>query len=119
MKELKLQDYLHFYLGAPCYKKNSTITNKHPEILTTRLYDWCKSSGCRTVKLVLRPLSDMTEIEANDNELVDVQKGLLSFGERLQMYMTATQFAKCLKMRFDLFGLIPAGLAIDSTTITN
>lgn len=67
-------------------------------------------------KPILRKLCDMTQDEAKSLNLVDIQIGLLAFHD-LPMYLTAAQFYECLKLHFDLFGLIESGLAIDATTL--
>lgn len=120
-KELK--DYLHLYLGCLCYKRLSTVTNKRPQVLTTRLYDWAIGGiRCQTIIPILRPLSDMTDGEmqecgnmvydfSNDEELNKWQPSDFEIG------LAPEQFYWLLSKHFDLFGLIESGLAIDATTL--
>jgi hypothetical protein len=71
---------------------------------------------------ILRPLSGLTEqecIKANS-----FGKGGLDLDENLKGYYTNTacffdpeEFKYLLSIGIDLFGLIPAGLAIDKTTL--
>lgn len=64
-----------------------------------------------SLKLILRPLSDMTEEEMIEVD-VDVPN-ILSEYEKLR----PTAFSFLLSKGFDLFGLIDAGLAIDKTKL--
>lgn len=76
------------------------------------------------VKPILRPLSDMTEGELQEcgnlvYDFSDDQSGLDLNNHKLEDFLltTSEQFHWLLKKGFDLFGLIPAGLAIDKTSI--
>lgn len=63
------------------------------------------------IRLLLRPLSDMTEEE------IAYKKSILTETENLALYeeQVAEMFRYMLSKGFDLFGLIEAGLAIDKT----
>ena len=141
-KELKY--YVPFYLGCECItpdgimvlnginttdvrysvwfyckwsdKKNCYLPKQNGEILGKQSLVG-KAYKYSDIKLVLRSLSDMTEKEAKEMDLSDVQKGLLAFGHKLQMYMTPNQFNSCLKNHFDLFGLIESGLAVNAAEL--
>ncbi len=63
------------------------------------------------VKPILRPLSDRTKIELEDYNNLGHSTGT-SWGD---IELQAKRTALLLKQGFDLFGLIPAGLAIDKT----
>lgn len=112
------KDYLHLYLG--CEVK----TNKYGVGLLDSVSKTCvhvefeKSINgffFDDVKLLLRPLSDMT-----DKETIDVKKHY----DPVEKYIETGTFivangklhAYLLKQRFDLFNLIEDGLAIDKTT---
>lgn len=84
------------------------------------------------MKLILRPLSDMTEEEmeelypeGNYNDYLEEGAGFISpdmtyftRDEWLAYYqMPYPSIPKALKLGFDLFGYIPAGLAIDRNSI--
>lgn len=64
----------------------------------------------KQIKPLLRPLSDMTEAEGKvlGNVVLNRDTG--------ETNCMSHQFAYLLSKQFDLFGLIPAGLAINSTT---
>lgn len=165
---MKLQDYAHYYIGAPCF--NTWFTPDHDA------YDagW-KLSGIRTdnekcymlenetdvtwvdsIALKLRRLEDMTRedmkaiwqiifnrpfhkngsivwIDKEDNGCA--KRFVMSSGvERVGIEINGNVWADSdlhhykfsptiifhylLQQGFDLFGLIPAGLAIDIKTIT-
>lgn len=118
--EVKLKDVLHLYLG-------SQYRIRYIDYLSNQFTVWSELTSSRLsklddlsiaeIQLQLRLLSSMTEEEANEFDLVDVQKGLLAFGHRLQMYMTPNQFKKCLDNHFDLFGLIESSQAINKSSI--
>ena len=137
MKELK--DYLHLYLGCQFVMKiNGT------ERLTAQMNFGADALNASldskepiTPILILRPLSDMTQDEA------DVIWGILDWNERITGVARITDIIRefdvieedndttsnahwgylckilpyLLKYGFDLFGLIDAGLAIDKTTL--
>lgn len=128
-----IKDYLHLYLGCECrfspYSEQSWIAKMTTEDLHRfggRL-DWMKP--------ILRPLSDMTEEEWKSKMMefsVDVvsaynspftmfcdkPKHILILENRLQTNtLRFNDGMILLKMGFDLFGLIEAGLAIDLTKL--
>ena len=137
MKELK--DYLHLYLGCQFVMKING-----PERLTAQMNFGADALNASldskepiTPILILRPLSDMTQDEA------DVIWGILDWNERITGVARITDIIRefdvieedndttsnahwgylckilpyLLKYGFDLFGLIDAGLAIDKTTL--
>lgn len=86
------------------------------------------------VKLILRPLSDMSEEEAkelllmNDGEATKIHKitnggityGIRNDSEKYTRYfgsLNPPQFVYLLSRGFDLFELIPAGLAIKQSAV--
>lgn len=122
----QIKDYLHLYLGC------KFIHNVHKgvfELCGYNIYEaYAQNSlgvstfDARQIKLILRPLSDMTpsefkEVEAYHPETkrwLDV--GHLDDGGKVQFdswspYVTVYLLSK----GFDLFGLIEEGLAIDKT----
>lgn len=143
MKELK--DYLPFYIGCECVtpdgvmifnclnvndnrnnvwfycrwndKKNCYEPKKNAEVL---LKSSCvgKSFKYSEIKLILRSLSDMTKKEQEEYDGIDnFQIEFCSDEQALRMECEAEKTQFLLSKRFDLFGLIEAGLAIDSTTL--
>lgn len=85
---MDLKDYLHLYFGCPA------IVNYDGEDFRSKIESVDLMYPRLVKKLILRPLSDITEIKEQDF------RWLLSKG-------------------FDLFGLIHAGLAIDAKEVEN
>lgn len=133
-KELK--DSLHLYLGCECVtpdgvmilnglnindsrnkvwfycrwddKKNCYLPKQNADILGKQSLVG-KSYALTNIKPILRPLSDMTEEEANKYYAI---KGANAFNP-----FEGASVAFLLSKHFDLFGLTEAGLAIDATTL--
>lgn len=121
---MKLQDYLHLYIGCEgeftppdgiAYYRPEKLT---PDILGRVLYDGY------AFKPLLRPLSDMTE-EEEEEWLSLREEARKAFQGKFADSDWATHRGFCegsgtlyLLSRpryFDLFGLIDAGLALDKT----
>jgi hypothetical protein len=137
---MKIQDYLHFYLGVDYWTDNSE-GNLNATTLPNVL-DMIKRG--KNVQLHLRPLSSMTEEELKQVRSIMLEYAELSFDKQAQdlpmrggdfFYETyddegnhissvsshrdnlpAKAVPYLLSRGFDLFGLIPAGLALDATT---
>lgn len=119
-----IKDYLHLYLGCECMTEDGRrgrfsgfdVVEKNYSIvmITVRFsddpldHDWTvlnDNEECDRIKLILRPLSDMTEDEKTEEYKIGLDPGI------------EEQFRWLLSKGFDLFGLIEAGLAIDKTTL--
>lgn len=130
--EKQLKDYLHFYLGCdiqlPVSESPETkgVVKLTPEYLLAMYVhnEWDYA------KLILRKLSSMTEEECwySQNNFGHFVKGTSDeyIKNRLhcikESYMEfrnimPDQFRWLLSKHFDLFDLIPAGLAIEASTI--
>lgn len=137
MKQLK--DYLHFYLGCKfLYKIDPHEWSKPMELTTAQLelsHRLKDDPECH-YKLLLRPLSSMTEEEAKEYAglfFVDCDLSLVKFYNlghciairyydaflHLPSQYEPKQFQYLLSKGFDLFGLIDEGLAIDVTDNRN
>jgi hypothetical protein len=113
MKDIK--DYLHYYPKAK-------ILICEPGVEPVSHYlegvDWYLGKAIAErvsydptwIKLLLRPLSDMTEEEGMEIFWKPVK------GENFSI-KTGEEFRQLLIKGFDLFGLIDAGLAIDKNTV--
>jgi len=121
-----IKDYLPYYIGQEVvYLSNGegilseiSIDSTYGMLCSVKLKGG-KNQHLQTtvdkIKLRLRPLSDMTEEESDivlsydddNNEFPD------------SITNAAAAFHYLLKQGFDLFGLIPDGLAIDKTKINN
>jgi|SRR5688572_19579759 len=115
MRDIK--DYLHLYLGGGC---QATYSGKsfqpHGVINTEKLYQ-VMIGVITDIKPILRPLSDMTEEEKEEFEELQYDDNVITlhkYGTIVQTYVPEI-FRRMLQMQFDLFNLIPEGLAIDKT----
>ncbi len=144
MKHLK--DYLHLYFGCECLYNNKTTIysiqafDKWSEICDLRNVslggNFSNQVGIENIKLILRPLNDMTEEEMleygkNVDSLKDCDNAEFSRAGAIVFstngfpnghmypddYNTAESFRYLLSKGFDLFNLINDGLAIDKTKV--
>lgn len=119
---MKLQDYLHYYLYGNIYEVGVTtcqligigdtyytIKTKQGTLLTL--------SNRANIKLVLRRLEDMPEKEGIEMFGTDRYWDIVCKEGKWDLF-SSKEFQYLLQQHFDLFGLIPAGLAIDIKTIT-
>jgi hypothetical protein len=93
-----------------------TILNNRFEGITSNFHTFFINHDY--IKPMLRPLSDMTEEETSYwNKL----KRYNPVNDKVTLYQehNEAQFIWLLSRSFDLFELIPAGLAIDKTKVTN
>lgn len=140
---MKLQDYAPYYIGSPCL--NTWFPADHDcynagwkliGIETTSFKPYILESDTEStradlIKLVLRSLEDMTKGEAIDfmtsvkpgaqyidhNKYAVLFKSQGSMGDISFTHGPPAGFHYLLQQGFDLFGLIPAGLAVDAKTI--
>src|SRR6478609_9081431 len=103
-----IKDYLHLYLGSEYIieysyvKKRKTQINKISYGSYYTIIKRC-DAGFSTVKLILRPLSDMTDEERNELKLNVVQGSLLE--NPYEIMWTPEQVRVLLSKHFDLFNL--------------
>lgn len=130
-KELK--DYLHLYACAKCLiVKNFGAKVIEETVTINTLYENQFNDGHKSYikKLILRPLSDMTEEEENEIECEFGSYGLgvnhlcnalknhdMRYVKRLDDAFNLTRYL--LSKHFDIYGLIEAGLAINKSKIKN
>lgn len=124
---MEIKDYLHLYLGCTVEIPDSQI-QKHGLVKSIRkatflgfadYYRLESRVGFRAgpegrvstffIKPILRPLSDMTDEEREQAEIVYKGNGVL------ESHFESMRFL--LSKHFDLFGLIDAGLALDKTKL--
>jgi len=118
MKTLK--DYLHLYIGCDFVysgTKDYLALSLTPEIFFLINQD----NDFGEIKLILRPLSDITEPEKLEVwGLVECGQDEVQFSSKYDWETHNPQLTVLMcKLGFDLFGLIAAGLAIDKTKINN
>ena len=116
---MKLQDYIHYYIGCQVLLPDNSrgklfgISGAKVEVHLEKGYF---AALIAHVKPILRKLGDYEGNELNEyNSLV----GRRTDGVHSVVihYDTPATFNWLLKKGFDLFGLIDAGLAIDSKTL--
>lgn len=130
-----IKDYLHLYLG--CEVKPGDRITEAQKVLLRGVYTFdadYKVNICRCqmstfpgenvlwlehddFKLILRPLSDMTEEEETQMIATQDDVKLDGYPEILLKADSGETVRFMLSKGFDLFGLIEAGLAIDKTKI--
>jgi len=116
-----IADYLHLYLGCEVMLwTDATNPVFEPErkrlVIDAKVYDHITLKTALDVgaKLILRPLSDMSEEEAKELGLNDLAKILYHGTQRVFSF---DQVRYLLSKHFDLFNLIGEGLAIDANTL--
>lgn len=138
----KIEDYLHLYLGCTVWDSYNDRKGKLVKVSTVGVGVLGTSVVWEfefsEIKLILRPLSDITNEEVkefanweagmtlvkfkSDELMLELQ--YLNIGERETTFyhyywrqISARQFHYLLSKGFDLFNLIPEGLAIDKTKL--
>jgi len=118
MKDIK--DYIHFHIGGKCmYKRSDWKDWFGPEVINHGMLIELVG-GALEIKPILRPVSDMSEEEKHT--LFTIMYGTINafcavrlrFDVKLDS-LSVECFPYMLSRHFDIFGLIPAGLAIDKT----
>lgn len=120
MKQLK--DYIHHYIGCEVQNFNEESGKLiGVEMPNTAIVDPAPSAidnifrrrlwSLKAVKPILRRLGSMTEDE-DQRQFREANRG-----HYIDMHWYPEGFAWLLEKRFDLFGLIDAGLAIDAATL--
>lgn len=141
---MNIKDCLHLYLGCECRMTKPSYHAVHELhlscdrtfVLTGRLLHYFIDDTTKAdIKLILRPLSDMTEEEflgifkpiqpedVTNDQLLDAINNLKSDGYEcldfggMDAIAVFEIFRKLLSKHFDLFNLIENNLAIDKTTL--
>lgn len=107
----KIEDYLHLYLGC-----EFQWAGKYNYKLTAFwLSQILKNPDINNIKPILRPLSDMIKKELDEVSEIWIHMSSDKNNSAMQCYAASVKYY--LSKHFDLFGLIPEGLAIDATTL--
>ena len=128
--EKKIEDYIYMYIGCQAQTEDGIgrLNSFNHEsggceiIFGITGPDFSKTYFADQVKIVLRPLSDMTEEEMQEcgnmiydfSDEPDLNKWKPS---DFEIGLAPEQFHWLLKKSFDLFGLIESGLAIDKSSL--
>ena len=126
-----LAPYLPYRLKMRCIedKTNHILTIAHQtyDLSTVGLYPILKGDFYKKFKPILRPLSDLTkdnvaefyQLDSIDLELIDIDEWteelihMINAGDKFQL----RQFNLLFSWHFDIFNLIPQGLAISINDI--
>ncbi len=120
----ELKKYIHHYLGCEIMEIKTGDIMTFDDLqgdkrwpVWTRNKKYCDKRGCcangfkfKEIKLLLRPLSDMTPMES-EYILPEAWDG------KPTIIVNAAMTVWLLSRHFDLFGLIDAGLALDKTKL--
>lgn len=121
---MKLQDYIHYYIGCkvigtpyggqPTRFEEGIIVGVHLNVVDVKFGKWqsIATLDFDKVKLILRKLGDHEDGELNEYQTL-VGKRTDGIHSVVIHYDTSESFHWLLKKGFDLFGLIEAGLAVD------
>lgn len=120
-----IEDYLHLYLGCDLLIEDQLVVQLvgfeqngrsfYPVIRNKKNWDKAVVNDLSLIQLSLRPLSDMT-----DEEKYKLQNmvGALEYHHfKNDGICSPIAFRFLLSKHFDLFNLIPEGLAIDKTKL--
>lgn len=113
----KIEDYLKFYIGCEVQHNDGKIgvltkVSIGTEIETTEYF--CDADE---VKLILRQLSSMTKEEVKELESTKALQRPSPVHPIAMLVWTAETYRLAMSKHFDIFGLIDAKLALDSTKI--
>lgn len=108
--KVELKDVLHFYVGCRIVYSDEPQNQNHKltlEVLAKKMFG-------HSIKPILRPLSDMTELESNYLACIFPMPNNHNWNrEKWNMQ----EFLYLLKQGFDLFGLIESEQAFDKTKV--
>lgn len=118
---MELKDYLPLYIGQKVWTRHDALNNGDFQALTVSINNLFEILyKYKDSKLILRELSDMTEEEWEKIKIIgDSEWGNTQpTDNRIKaIECTSAQVAYLLSIGMDLFGLIPAGLAVDKKTL--
>lgn len=130
MEKIKFNDYVQFHMGLDAQViMDGVVTQEKTPVTRTLIFDIIQQkqeyNREMIIKPILRPLEDITEEELKECERLS---GLTPEGRKRFQYKGESipemvknwkafepQVMVYLLKQFDLFGLIPAGTAIDKT----
>lgn len=112
-----IKDYLHLYYGCEVARYDSEGVRYKVAVNKAWLIEAFEKGGKNfyTYKLLLRPLSDMTEGEKDEYYKHRGFGWIYNLEKQMSKDAAGTRFL--LSKSFDIFGLIESGLAIDKTKI--
>jgi hypothetical protein len=125
---MKLQDYLHYYMGCKMLYSSHHEPQNEPYVLT---FENIKEAIEFADRPIFRRLEDMTEEQARDflrhavpdaeylshNEYGVIWQSRGSRSYIFYLYGSPAGFHYLLTQHFDLFNLTENGLAVDAKTI--
>lgn len=115
MSKIDIKEYIGYYIGQKVLINNRKLENVIDKISYVNEHGECGGSeyewNAKDCQIILRPLCSITEEEKKD---IGVQTNAGDY--ELTVYACYDSMHYLLKKGFDIFGLIDAGLAIDSTS---
>jgi len=129
---MKLQDYIHYYIGCPCiyYMADDDPEGYHMPLDYDIIKRWLADQDETDIKLILRKLEDMTEDDwrkvtsetklSHDTISMESLKDSFihgGFDDRYHWTVVNHSLISLRKIGVDVDGLIDAGLALDAKTI--
>lgn len=125
---MKLQDYAKFYIGCRCFNtwflQGHEMYDRNWQLKSIDIYSdnpyglncYAEFTWTDSIKLILRKLEDITNEECEAyNYIMFTCHSVNKLQDQMKTNAAMTKYL--LEQRFDLFGLIDAGLAIDSKTL--
>lgn len=125
---MKLQDYIHYYIGCRCFNtwfpEGHEMYDKDWRLMAYRLdvpRQFClenaeDSTWTDSIKPILHRREDLPETEGVEMFGADRYWDIICL-EGMWDNFSTSEFHSLIKLGYDLFGLIDAGLAIDSKTL--
>ncbi len=110
-----IKDYLHLYLGQE-FLYSETKDETHYELDADRLCTIYADNDFKYIKLLLRPLSNITEKEIEEWNKTSTPIGEMSI-ESAQQIHWAKRLNYYRSIGIDCDGLIDSGIAIDKTIL--
>lgn len=111
-----IKDYLHLYLGSETNYGELLAVDYYNNVVGVLVDGKPEAGDLKQIKLILRPLSDMTDDEMFNN-VEPMTYGLKSL-RGIELHLQAAELTRyLLSKHFDIFGLIDAGLAIDKSKL--
>jgi hypothetical protein len=114
-----IEDYIHLYCNGKTLVRWKESVD-YEDLLSHRLiHDLFDQANATDIKLILRPLDSMTEEEAKEVGWWDDWENRIAYAKDFKedWMFSASNMLYLLKNGFDIFSLIPDGLALNRNTI--
>lgn len=123
--EKNIKDYMHLYINVCKYRISFVETPQSlsvwAKLIPHRFWKIMDDASVCKIQIALRPLTTITDEECKESDYFsnreDFMKSIKMFNTPDRLPYNPKHFVWFLSKGFDLFGLIEAGVAIDSTTL--